>query len=275
MVSSILKAVYVNVPFCMLHDTYLDFVLENRINPEIGLDAEALDTVDDSVFRKCADALRQRGSNVTFHGPFVDLAPGSKDPGIRAVSHHRCEQVLRLVSMFRPKTVVCHSGYEALRHGEMKAEWLENSLDQWRWFSQELQAAGSRLVLENVFEKYPEDLIPLFVSLGPGNVGFCFDVGHQAAFSNTSLTKWLEVMGPYLIQLHLHDNDGDYDSHLAMGRGSVAFDILFDYLRRIETKRPLITLEPHVDADLWPSLEYLEAHWPWERADGFEVHRTP
>jgi hypothetical protein len=57
------------------------------------------------------------------------------------------------------------------------------------------------------------------------------------------------------------------DSHLAMGRGSVAFRDLFDYLRKNETRRPLITLEPHVDKDLWPSLEFLEKNWPWGEED--------
>jgi sugar phosphate isomerase/epimerase len=250
----------------MLNDAYMAFVLENRINPEIGLDAEALDSVEDSVFRKCADDLRRNGSAVTFHGPFVDLAPGSTDPEIRAVSFRRYEQVLRLAGMFRPKTVVCHSGYEALRHGYMKAEWIENSLALWRWFSQALRTIGSRLVLENVFEKSPGDLLPLFETLGSENVGFCFDVGHQSAFSSASMKEWLDVLGPYLYQLHLHDNHGDHDSHLAMGRGSVDFDVLFDYLRKRENDRPLITLEPHVDEDLWPSLSFLEENWPWGEA---------
>jgi len=266
MTSPVLKEVHVNVPFCMLDETYISLVLEKRINPEIGLDAEALDSVDASVFRKYARILSENGAEVSFHGPFVDLAPGSADPEIRAVCMRRFEQVLRLVPVYRPKTVVCHTGYEEFRHGYMKARWIENSLALWRWFARELNAEGSRLVLENVFEKSPGDFLPLFDALSSDNVGFCLDVGHQAAFSRASLGQWLDVLGPYLRQLHLHDNHGDHDSHLPLGRGSVELDVLFDHLRTCE-HRPLITLEPHVDSDLWPSLEYLEAHWPWERQE--------
>jgi len=166
--------------------------------------------------------------------------------------------------MFHPKTVVCHTGYEEFRHGYMKAQWLENSIAVWRWFSTALNAAGSRLVLENVFEKSPKDFLPLLEALAPMNVGFCLDVGHQSAFGRASLKEWLDVLGPYLHQLHLHDNHGDFDSHFAMGRGSIEFGVLFDHLRRMDSgRRPLITLEPHVDEDLWPSLSYLEDHWPW------------
>lgn len=265
MISPVLRKVHVNVPFCMLNETYMAFVLEQRINPEIGLDAEALDTVAEPVFRKCAEALGEKGVTVSFHAPFVDLATGSSDPEIRAVSFRRFEQVLRLVPLFRPKTVVCHTGYEEFRHGYMKPQWIENSLDLWRWFSRHLNDEGCRLVLENVFEKSPGEFLPLFETLASEQVGFCFDVGHQAAFSNATLSEWLDVLGPYLHQLHLHDNYGDQDSHLALGRGSIEFEVLFDYLRRNHAKRPLITLEPHVDADLWPSLSYLEDHWPWDR----------
>ncbi len=262
---SIVRKVHVNVPFCMLNESYLDFVLENRINPEIGLDARALDGVEDSVFGKCAGALAENGASVSFHGPFVDLSPGSIDPEIRKVSRKRFEQVLRLVPIFRPKTVVCHTGYEELRHGYMLDQWLENSLAAWRWFADELNALGTRLVIENVFEPGPENLLPLLESLKGRDVGFCLDVGHQSAFSRSSLRKWLDVLGSYLRQLHLHDNRGDSDSHLAMGKGGIEFHILFEFLRQHSGIQPLITLEPHVDDDLGPSLFYLEEHWPWGR----------
>lgn len=262
--SPVLKQVHVNVPFCMLNETYLGFVLEQGINPEIGLDAEALDDTRDTVFRRCADALHEKGLAVTFHGPFVDLSPGSIDPRIRAVSRQRFEQVLRLVPLFRPKTVVCHTGYEEFRHGYMRERWVENSLVLWQWFAKRLADEGGRLMLENVFEAGPEEFLPLLETLHPLDAGFCLDVGHQRAFSRSSLDQWLRGMGPFLGQLHLHDNHGERDAHLAVGQGGVDFGLLFDYLRHQEKERPLITLEPHVDQDLWPSLTYLEKNWPWK-----------
>lgn len=247
----------------MLEEKYFELVLEKGINPEIGLDASALDNTSYAVFREYADAIKKRGLSVTFHAPFVDLSPGSIDPEIRAVSRHRLEQVLRLVPLFHPKTVVCHTGYETLRHGYMLDQWIENSLEQWRWFSERLVAEGARLMLENVFEAGPEDFFSLFSAIGHKGVGFCLDVGHQMAFSRSSLEKWLDVLGPFLGQLHLHDNNGKGDDHLAMGQGRVEFDVLFRFLKETARERPLITLEPHVDADLWPSLEYLKKHWIW------------
>lgn len=262
--SPVLEKVHVNVPFVMLHATYLDFVLENRVNPEIGLDAEALDSVSDAVFAGCADRLGQAEISVTFHGPFFDLSPGSIDPEIRAVTRRRFEQVLRLVPLFHPKAVVCHAGYEKFRYGYMRASWLEKSVGMWHWLSDRLQDVGSRLVLENVYEQAPKDLLPLFEELAPKGVGFCLDVGHQAVFGrSSSLGSWLSMLGPYLRHVHLHDNHGDMDAHLALGNGSVDLQFLFEYLRKRGGVRPLITLEPHVREDLEPSLSYLDTNWPW------------
>ncbi|MEJ2169223.1 MAG: hypothetical protein P8X90_27250 [Desulfobacterales bacterium] len=39
----IIPKVQVNIPFSMLADTYLDVFITNGLNPEIGLDAAALD----------------------------------------------------------------------------------------------------------------------------------------------------------------------------------------------------------------------------------------
>ena len=258
-----LRKVHVNVPFDMLHETYLDLILEKRLNPEIGLDAGILDSVPDSMFVKCAARLAQHGISVTFHAPFVDLSPGSIDREIRAATRRRFEQVLRLVPLFRPRTVVCHAGFEKFRYGYMRKKWIENSLAMWHWFSGRLNDLGSRLVLENVYERSPEDILPLFRELSPDNVGFCLDVGHQAVFGDGALGNWLSVLGIYLGHLHLHDNHGDIDSHLALGCGGIDFNPLFEYFRKNPGIRPSITLEPHVQEDLWPSISYLETHWPW------------
>jgi sugar phosphate isomerase/epimerase len=254
--------VHVNVPFCMLTEKYLGFVLDEGINPEIGLDAKALDETSDSTFKKISELLRERGLSVSFHAPFADLAPGSIDPQIHNATKYRFKQVIGLASIFHPKTVVCHTGYEALRHGYMKDQWIENSIAIWKWLSEQLMSEGTSLMLENVFETGPEEFLPIFDSLRSDSIGFCLDVGHQKAFSHCSLEKWLGVLGPFLGQLHLHDNNGDGDHHLAMGQGSVDFEYLFGFLGRMEDRRPLVTLEPHVDSDLWPSIQYLEENWP-------------
>ena len=78
------------------------------------------------------------------------------------------------------------------------------------------------------------------------------------------LDRWVQVLGPYLRQLHLHDNRGEEDEHLALGQGSIDFKSLFGLLRAAIKKPLVLTLEPHQEKDLWPSIGYLEINWHWE-----------
>jgi sugar phosphate isomerase/epimerase len=195
----------------------------------------------------------------------MDLNAGSTDPAVRELTRRRFTQLLEPVSIFKPKSVVCHAGYDRKRYGVLKDGWMQNSLEIWSWLATEIAAAGSRLMLENVFEDGPEDLLALFESLRSANVGFCLDCGHALAFGQADLERWLDILGPCLGQLHLHDNAGGGDAHLALGRGAVDFEKLFSYLRKNSApdSAPIITLEPHSEKALWPSLAYLAEAWPW------------
>jgi len=48
-----------------------------------------------------------------------------------------------------------------------------------------------------------------------------------------------------------------------MGNGVIDFSKLFKYLKKNINITPIVTLEPHEEKDLWPSLEYLAQEWLW------------
>jgi len=260
---ALLRQVQVNIPFTMLYNTYLDRFLGYDLNPEIGIDAEALERFNFSDFQRIAEKLQAHQLSITLHGPFIDLSAGSTDPAIMAATRSRFEQLLKLVNVFRPRAVVCHAGYDWRRYGSFREEWIDNSLDTWSWLAGGLVEQGSRLMLENVYENEPQDIRIILEGLKSQNVGFCLDAGHLFAFGNSELVQWLEGLGSYIGQLHLHDNHGRNDEHLPLGQGNIDFKHLFAYLISIDLPRPIITLEPHREEDLWPSLEYLATVWPW------------
>lgn len=261
--SKLIEITQVNIPFTMLYESYLDMFLTNGLNPEIGLDCTALENFSFSQFSDIADRLHQRGLSITLHAPFIDLSPGSPDPAVRALTRRRFEQMLELIPLFKPKTVVCHAAYDWKRYGAFRDQWIENSLQTWLWLSKRVRDEGAVLMLENVYEHGPDDMRIIFESLADHSVGFCFDTGHQAAFSRSALETWIESLGPFLGQVHLHDNCGNQDEHLALGRGNIDFPLLFEHLKSIKKDPPVITLEPHREKDFWPSIEYLEKVWPW------------
>ena len=92
---------------------------------------------------------------------------------------------------------------------------------------------------------------------------FCLDTGHLNVFSSAELNVWIQRLGPFIRQIHIHDNDGFLDQHLPPGQGNIDFNPLFRFLEGRVDDPPLITLEPHREEDLDPFLEFLDRHWPW------------
>ena len=90
--------VQVNIPFTMLFESYIDYFIKYRLNPEIGIDAAALDSFSISDFNAIAQQLHKHNLNITLHGPFMDLSPGSQDSAVRQVTRYRFAQLLNLVS---------------------------------------------------------------------------------------------------------------------------------------------------------------------------------
>lgn len=253
----IIDKVQVNIPFGMLVDGYLELFVSAGLNPEICMDAEALERFTRADYEKIAGIFKRNGRTITFHGPFADMVPGSQDPGFLQLTRKRLQQMIDLIEVFEPVTIVCHPGYDYRRHSYYREAWLATSLETWRDAGEKISRAGSRLMLENVYETDPGQMRPLFSELAGPDIGFCFDVGHHFAFGKVGMEAWLEALGPCLGQLHLHDNSGADDEHRALGQGAIALDPLFDFLQERADNPPLLTLEPHRVEDLVPSLEYL------------------
>ncbi len=258
-IKALLANFQVRIPFKRLCGHYLDYFIENRLNPEITFDADDLDLFSVSDFNRIAKQLLHHDLKVTFHAPYKDLTPASSDPMVRAVALNRFEQLIRLIPIFRPWTVVCHTGYDAPRYDMPRDDWLEHSPNVWTYLGGRISEFGGKLMLENVYERDPQDLKDLFNRLDACQIEFCLDVGHVSAFSDTALENWLKVMGPYIGQLHLHDNAHHHDEHLPLGKGMLSLNLIMNFLNWSKTESIFITLEPYEDLESWivNSIEYL------------------
>ncbi len=253
----IIDQVQVNIPFnWLMEGNWLDLFLGNHFNPEIGLDAAALDRYTPADFADVARRFHENGRSITLHGPFLDLSPGSPDPSVREVTRMRLEQAIAAAEVFAPKTVVCHAGYDPSRYDFVKELWLEHAAETWNHMANRLDGIGSRLMLENVYETRPEQVRGLFDRLDSTKFGCCLDIGHLNVFSDRPLSDWVEVLGPFIGQLHLHDNDGTFDQHSGLGNGSIDTAPLAGLFSN-GALPPVITLEPHEKSDLQTSIRFL------------------
>jgi sugar phosphate isomerase/epimerase len=262
MMPAIKAKVHINAPFGMLWERYLPLFLEEHLNPEIGLDAASLDRFSRQDFIKVADQLHQAGLSITLHGPFQDLLPGALDARILAASRARLQDAFDLLEIFQPRSIVCHIGYEARHYQGQEERWLAHSVATWEPLAAQAARHGTMVALENVYETQPELIKELFTRLQAANIRFCLDVGHVQAFGGGDFQEWLDELGSLVGQLHLHDNHGPQDEHLALGQGIIPLPRILTFFAD-RKQAPLITLEPHHEDSLLPSLEFLAANWLW------------
>jgi sugar phosphate isomerase/epimerase len=198
--------------------------------------------------------LRENQLEATVHGPFMDLSPGGVDRKIKEVTFNRFLKTIELACVFKPKIIVFHPGYERWKFdGDVKL-WLESSLQTWRPLVKEAEERGLTLAIENVFEESPDSIKNLLEEIRSPHFRFCFDTGHHHVFSKTPLPVWMEVLGEFLSEVHLHDNHKEMDEHLPMGEGGFNFKQFFTLLSQYKL-HPLYTIEPHEEAHLWRGLQ--------------------
>ena len=249
---------HVHVPFNRIYE-YLDFIKARRLNLEIYFSSAVLDTVSDDEIRGLDNKLDYHPS-LSFHAPFMDLSPGAVDSGVRDVTVRRFSHILDIAELMKPQAVVFHSGYEKWKYALSTDLWIEKSLLTWAPLNTRASGAGIKIAIENIFEDEPSNLRLLMEAMSSKNFGICFDTGHFNLFSKAPLEEWLDALNPYIIELHLHDNDRSSDQHISMGEGTFDFNRFFDLLKNRDC---IHTLEAHTPDNVIRSMEYLRKTAPY------------
>jgi len=249
---------HIHVPFGRLAEL-APALREHDLPLEIYIQAASLDILEEGFEKEFFQTLSYRPP-LTVHGPFMDLSPGGVDEKVRAVSMERYEKTLHFSEKIGARSMVFHSGYEKWRFAFRADIWLENSLRTWPPLIEKAKAAGIKIAIENIFEDTPDNLLGLMKNLGSPHFGLCFDAGHFHLFSTEkSLDDWIIPLRDYIIELHLHDNDGTFDQHRPVGEGSFPFERLFELLKG---KDLIYTVEAHSKEDALISLARLKDYLP-------------
>lgn len=265
-----MQHILVNLPVFYIEDSerWLELFISRGIRPEIGLDAGVLDRLPGSRHREIAHAFHKAGLLPSVHLPFQDLLPGSRDPWVRDAVLARMKKALDTAAIYRPAHMVAHAMYWKPFYLSSFDAWLDNSTAFWKAVSAHWPDHPP-IYLENVFETEPEPLARLMDAMGDPGFGVCLDLGHWHSFggghANADLGHWIKTLAPWLRHLHLHDNTGQSDHHLGMGKGAIPWAKLFALLRDHGLK-PTFTLEPHTEEAFEDTLAFMREHPQWFEA---------
>ncbi len=251
---------YVNLPLRYIYNTpeYLDLFIENSIQPELGLDCLGSECISKDWLLTIRDRLAAAGLKCTTHLPFLDLKPSSLNSAIRQASIDTLCGAFELAKIFSPERMVMHPSFTSWLEPPLFDEAYENCLDGIRSLS-DSWPDHPVLCLENTYEYDPGPLMQLVEDLDRENIGICFDVGHWHSFSKGSEKNdfdfWFDSLAPYIRHMHLHDNMGRKDDHLALGEGCINWEHIIHRVKELDPL-PSITLEPHTRDDFESSLKY-------------------
>lgn len=254
------SSLYVHIPAHLL-PARLPFLLNRRLQPEVACQEVALDKLDFVQLGDCADQLQEHGLSTTLHAPFTNFNPGSSQSKIRKLSMKNAEKSLLLAEKLHARRIVFHPGLAYGNDDKKLNAWLENNQTFWPEFLQRAVEIDCTICMENIYETTPDIFLRLISLLDSTHFGHVFDLGHWNIFGEGALVDWLDKIAPCVKHMHLHDNHGERDEHLAVGQGVVPFEILFEWLKKVEAP-PTLTLENHSLPDMEMSLKVLQQHFP-------------
>jgi len=237
------KTCHVHLPWRNC-DTYLPFILEHGLHPEIAFKGPDLDTLDLVTLENTARKLSEAGLAVTVHAPFADLNPGALEPLVYEATERRYMQAIKAAEALGAYVIVYHPGYDRWKYSGNDHLWHEQNLRFWPSLITYAETIGCRIALENIYEHRPDTLAKLLNEIDSPSFGHCFDVGHWNLFSESTMETWFDALGSRTIHLHLHDNHGRSDEHLPVCEGEIDFDELFTHVRTFPAP-PSMTLEAH------------------------------
>jgi sugar phosphate isomerase/epimerase len=158
------------------------------------------------------------------HCPLSDVNLGSLNPRMRDASVREIVNGISSASRMNMSVCTVHPGYFSNIGMLDKQSVIAKTKESLAVIEAASKEYGVKVAIENLplmggagMGRTPEDLYALIEGL---ELGICFDVGH--ANTNKVVDEWLKHSKDFL-NVHIHDNLGDYDAHLPIGMGNIDF----------------------------------------------------
>ena len=198
---------------------------------------QLMDQVDlDDIRKKC------KGLKLTAHLPFYDLNLASVDSFIRDYSMQVMVKGLKFCEDMKIERAVAHLGFNVKLAGKAAAKWKEKFFVQKKELESKAFSNGVKVVWENTYEENFE-LFDEMLENDPDTL-FCIDAGHCSCFADFSAVDFIERYRKNTVHLHLHDNNGREDSHLAPGAGKINFKEIKRVLDDSNIGNAVLEIEP-------------------------------
>jgi len=173
---------------------------------------------------------------ISMHGVYEDLYPASRDPNIVEVAEKRFKGSVDIAKKVGAESVIFHPNYNPLvRTAAYRKNWISHSVNFWGGFLKNVKGKMT-IYLENLWEDEPSLLKEVIDGVGSDKLKICFDTGHANTSSKVPILQWFEVLKDRIGYIHLSDNNGWEDQHLALGEGNIKWEEFFGKMKELKLK---------------------------------------
>ncbi len=198
------------------------------------------------------------------HSAVYDINIASLNPLIRKASIRQMVESIRFAAKIGAKIVIIHPGRLPK---DFPPIYLKNSrinlLTSLNVMARMAGRIGVMLAIENSprgrahrLVAIPQEHLYILKRLESAHVGALLDLGHAHTWG-LDLREYIKSLAKYILLFHLHDNRGDSDEHLPLGKGNIDLRGVGEEIQKLSKEVPLI-LNMRQKEDIVKSIKFLE-----------------
>lgn len=227
----------------------LDFFEENKIE-YVELDHDYPSRILDT------DILNSYNLKYSIHAPITDINIASLNPSIRNSSLKEIFYSFEMANELDIDTVVVHPGIVSY----LGRNFLDKIDELNKESMMEIVEFADDLGVTAFFENMPDiegftykKIDQLIEFLRENDLKMCLDIGHANTMNYSSSELYFSIVK----HIHLNDNNGDGDTHLALGEGNINIKSIINQYES-NNYDGIYIIEVNNKESILNSLEYLK-----------------
>jgi len=229
---------------------FLDFSAKlGAVHVEIKLDRPNLlsTLLKDEAIPTIKDLLASYDLKYFLHAPSIDVNPASLNPSIGKASEEMLLTAVRFAGEVNATLLVSHVGRLSRDYPQsLIGKAIENAITRLKRVTDSCRDLGVTFTIENDHKAsdhsiagYPGQVLSLIRQI---DCKLTFDVGHANTFGK--IEDFFDTLKTYMVNIHLHDNNGINDQHLPLGEGKIQITRILEKIKK-GNLQPSLTLECH------------------------------
>ena len=204
--------------------------------------------------------LKEEDFKVLAHAPWYDVNIGHLNDDIRNCSIKVLKKSIKTCYKIGCEILTVHSGRVSSLHYNKRFEIIRKTIESLKELVNYAKNYGISICLENAANIIDSTCIKFdeycYVLDNVKDLYITLDIGH--AITSNDIEKYLNILNDYRLKnIHLHDNDGKYDEHLAVGDG-IAKNYINNIVDAFKKKNFYITIEVSKIEYINKSIKFLE-----------------